>query len=344
MVTYVLDGKSKAHLPKRPLMVSMSVVGVAGAAALDVRHSGVSDPTVIAHSPGMLILPRVEYEMLLVAIPAQGNSTFPSGTTIHVSVAVDSSNEPDPDRAQLTPRDVSGLSYLELATIGPDGDRIAVVTRLEEPEIELGPLASSARAAARSVLRVDQLSDSQQTMLDIRVDTSASMLPAIADGSVRAIMEILAGVSTVISYDRNPEVTMVGNTSAGLRYGGPGDLGSTVHAHLETTKPGIGFGNGDQFDALRPDSMVVLVTDSPSDFVASGRESADSRFASMIASSSRAAQRCRAFAGAVVVPAPDGSDTADYLVSRPSEVEEIVRSFLRPLNDRIANDARGSSI
>ncbi|WP_139279831.1 hypothetical protein [Rhodococcoides yunnanense] len=325
-------------------MVSMSVVGVAGAVSLDVRRGGTSDPTVITHGPGMLILPRVEHEMLLVAVPAQGNSTFPSGTTIHVSVAVDSAHEPDPDRAQLTPRDVSGLSYLELATIGPDGDRIAVVTRLEEPEIELGPLASSARAAARSVLRVDQLSDSQQTMLDIRVDTSASMLPAVADGSVRAIMEILAGVSTVISYDRNPEVTIVGNTSTNLPFGGPGDLGQTVHAHLQTAQPGIGFGTGEQFGAVRPDTMVVLVTDSASDSVASTHEVADSRYATVVASSSRAALRVNAFAGAVVSPAPDGSDTGDYLVSQPAVVEEVVRSFLRRLNDRITNDVRGSSL
>lgn len=344
MVTYVLDGKSKAHLPKRPLMVSMSVVGASGSAALDVRRGGVSDPTVIAHSPGMLILPRVEHEMLLVAVPAQGNSTFPSGTTIHVSVAVDSSQEADPDRAQLTPRDVSGLSYLELATIGPDGDRIAVVTRLEEPEVELGPLASLARAAARTVLRVDQLSESQQTMLDIRVDTSASMLPAIYDGSVRAIVEILAGVSTVISYDRNPFVSIVGSRSERVEFESAGELGTAVQARLASVRPGIGFGSGNEFSELRPDTMVVLVTDSASDSVASTHQSADSRFATMIASSSRSALKVNTFAGAVVSPAPDGSDTADYLLSQPAEVEAIVRSFLWQLSDRISTDAQGSSV
>lgn len=343
MVTYVLDGKSKAHLPKRPLMVTMSVVGTPGSAALDVRRGGVSDPSVIAHSTGMLILPRVEHEMLLVAIPTQGNSTFPSGTTLHVSVAVDSSQDSDPDRAQLTPRDVSGLSYLELATIGPDGDRIAVVTRLEEPEVELGPLASLARAAARSVLRVDQLSDSQQTMLDVRVDSSASMLPAIADGSVRAILDILAGISTVISYDRQPVVSIVGNRSSAASFETAGDLADSVQQQLSRALPGVGFGTGEQFGQAQPDSMIVLVTDSATDSIVSEHESANPHFATMVASPSRAALRAPTFAGAVVAPAPNGSDASKYLLANPHEVDTIVRSFLRELTERITADVRGSA-
>ena len=139
MVTHVLDGKSRAHLPRRPLAVSMAVVGEPGSAALAARMNGNADPSAIVHSPVLLILPRVQHETLIVAVPGEGRSTFPTGTTIHVSVAVDSAQDPDPDRAQLTARDVSGLSYLELATIGPDGDRLAVTTRLEDPKCHWGP-------------------------------------------------------------------------------------------------------------------------------------------------------------------------------------------------------------
>lgn len=323
MVTYILDGKSTAQLPRRPLVVAMSVMGRAGVATLEARRDGAIDPTVIIHSAEMLILPLVERETLLVAVPSGGAATFPAGTTVHVSVAVDSSRDPDPDRAQLTPRDVSGLSYIELATVAPDGDHIVVATRLEVAEIELGALASRARIAARSVLGVDQAASGQQRLVDIRVDTSASMLPSVSDGTVRAIIDILAGISTVISPERSPVVSIVGSRSTPVALVDADQLAGAVHAQLLSAQFGVGFGARGTFDGVQPESLVVLVTDS----VAAVQLSPERvECVAVVASPSRGA--LAGAPGAVVTPAPDGSDTSQYLLDNPLEIDEVVRGIL----------------
>lgn len=323
MATYILDGKGTAQLPRRPLVVTLSVMGRDGVATLEARRDGVLDPTVITHSAGMLILPVVERETLLVAVPSGGAATFPSGTTLHVSVAVDSSRDPDPDRAQLTPRDVSGLSYLELATVAPDGDHVVVATKLEVAEIALGALASRARIAARSVLGVDQAAPAEQRLVDIRVDSSASMLPSVSDGSVRAILDVLAGISTVVSPERAPVVSIVGSRPVSIAVADVDQLADTVHDHLLSAQFGVGFGADGTFDGVQPGSLVVLVTDS----VAAVELSPDRvECVAVVASSSRTA--LAGAPGAVIRPALDGSDTSRHLLDNPAEVEEAVRGIL----------------
>ncbi|KXX62823.1 hypothetical protein [Rhodococcus sp. LB1] len=330
MVTHVLDGKSRAHLPRRPLAVSMAVVGEPGSAALAARMNGNADPSAIVHSPVLLILPRVQHETLIVAVPGEGRSTFPTGTTIHVSVAVDSAQDPDPDRAQLTARDVSGLSYLELATIGPDGDRLAVTTRLEDPEVPLGPLASRARAAARAVLGVDQVPDERQTGIDVRVDTSLSMLGSVRNGGVHAIMDIVAGISSVVSADEVPRVSLIGHRSVGLPAVDVTELAARTQEALLSSKFGVGFDpsvttEGSVSGVRR---MTVSITDSASGASLGG---GDPLAVTVVVSPSRAALSSPEFVGAVVPPSPNGGDTSEFLLGDPEIVDQVVEAVLRPL-------------
>lgn len=332
MVTHILDGKSRVHLPRRPLAVSMTIVGTANSAVLQARRSGSVDPDSIAHSPLLLILPRVQYDTVLVVLPGAGLSTFPSGTIIHVSIAVDSSRETDPDRAQLTPRDVSGLTSLELATIGPDGDLLAVTTRLDEPEVPLGPLASRARAAARAVLGEDQVPDSAQLPVDIWIDTSLSMIASVRDGSIRAAVDILAGISTVIAADHPPVVRLLGTGPTELSRIGFAELGSTTQIALESVHFGVGF-DVSRILPMPSDRITFLVTDSATScFVDEGA-------VTLIITPSRVSRNAPTLPGAAIAPAADGSDASTYLMADPRQVDEAVASLLRFTFERAGTGA-----
>lgn len=333
MVTYVLDGKSRAHLPRRPLTVSMAIAGEPRSAALAARRDGAVAAEAIIHSPVLLILPRVQAETLIVAVPGQGRSTFPAGTTIHVSIAVDSAQETDPDRAQLTARDVSGLSYLELATVAPDGDRIAVTTRLDDPEVALEPLAARARAAARTVLGVDQVPDECQTGIDVRIDTSLSMLSVVRDGSVRAVMDIVAGISSVISADEVPSVSLSGKGDVNVPVSALTELATQTHEALTSAKFGVGFGSlaGAGLPAATGERrMAVSITDSAP--VTGGQGGAPTEVA-VVVSPSRAALSRPDFVGAVVPPALGDQDTEQYLLAHPEIIDDVVTAVLRPFVD-----------
>lgn len=76
MATYVLDGKASATLPRRPLAVQLATATPTTGVRLAARTADGASTRVIQQSPGLLILPRVDVETTIVAVPDAGRSNF----------------------------------------------------------------------------------------------------------------------------------------------------------------------------------------------------------------------------------------------------------------------------
>lgn len=343
MATYILDGKASASLPRRPLTVTMSTSGSSGTSSARLaarRRTGADEPTAIVHSAAMVILPRIDDEVIIVAVPDGGRSRFDDGTTVHVSIGPDSGVGYDVDVAQLTPRDVSGLSFIELATVAPaGGDTLLITTRLAVPDAPLPPLGVQARVACRGVLRVDQMHESSTRAVVCVVDTSLSMAQRFAAGDVAAAGDVVAGLAAVVSGQTGVEVVVAGPVADRRRVQGA-DLGAALSA-----VPPAGFGVGaDLAGALgdpREPTLTVVITDDagagllarPMARAAGGDLGAAGTprnlIAALVLSNSAAVRRRAEFVGAILPPGR--GDRRTDLAARPDQVRQIVADLVGTL-------------
>ena len=325
MATFVLDGKASAELPRRPIAVSVNLAGPAAGPAAGARllaeGRGGRRVRVVQHTGSLLILPRVDEEILVSAVP-DGRDRFEQGTVLHVTLGPDDPSDLGADVIQLTPRDVSGLSFIELATLVPVGaGTVGVTTKLAVPDAPLPPVAAQARVACRGVLHRDQVDEDDRVSVGCAVDTSVSMAPLFASATVAAAADIVAGLAAVLSGGEDVDLVAPGPSGSDRSAFGASELGD----HLRQP-PATGFGYAvDVNPAVDPHdgpSLTVVITD--------GRgvvESAEGVVALVLSNSSSVSTE-PGFAGAVCPLAPPGVDGRDFLAGQPQLVSRVVADLL----------------
>ncbi|WP_396909625.1 hypothetical protein [Mycolicibacterium sp.] len=278
----------------------------------------------------MLIVPRVDEEIVIFAIPDDGRERFGSDTTLHVSIGLDSVGDPDSDVAQLAPRDVSGLTTIDLASIAPAGDdQVVITTRLIQSDAALPPLAARARVACRGVLGVDRLPPGQQTTMGCVVDPSAALAARVNDGTVAAAMDVIAGIAAVISGPSPVSVMLADDRHTVVGAGPSSELGTQTRAALTTTGYGVGADLQAATDAVDPSvGLVVLITASAGPTV---RRPDGAALARLVLSGSAAATHHPGFCGAVWPPVPHGGDIVGYLASTPRALDTLVSGLVGPV-------------
>lgn len=103
MATFLLDGKSTAALPRRPLSAALATsTGARTGVRLQARYSDGAAAQAVQTSATVVILPRIEREITLVAVP-DGRPQFAEGTVLYLSVGPDDNRNGDGDRAQISP-------------------------------------------------------------------------------------------------------------------------------------------------------------------------------------------------------------------------------------------------
>lgn len=257
MPTYVLEGGGRAKLPAKPL--TLRVQAPEGAPPkLAAFIGGQPDHRAITPMPGMLVLPRVEQETVVRVLPSSGE-TFGSASVLALSAAIEIHGDADPERAVMSSIDVSGLSGRDLVTVRAAGSEIEVEAMGLLADAPLPELAGRARDAARELLGVERVSGDQSVGMDLVVDASASMRLHVLDGSAAAVMEVIVGVSRVISGDREPKVTLSSARARQLPSIAPEALPQAVHDALVETRMTTGFRSSvDNPDA---DSITCVVAD-----------------------------------------------------------------------------------
>lgn len=318
MATYVLDGRSAATLARRPLAARIAVSGtpnINGVRLVARTADGGASGAVVETAPTMLIIPHVTEEIVIGAVP-QGGELFAPGTIVHVSIGPDSATDYEADVAQLTPRDVSGLGFIKLASIAPGlADTVTVTTWLTRPDSKLPPLAEAARVAARGALNVDQVEGHRARPVRLFVDASASMAPLFAAGMVAAAGDIVAGLAEVVSGGSEVALGLLGPAAAPAAPVATDGVGAAL-----STAPAQGYGlSGGPVLPAAPGTLTVLVTDA----VPADGQSDDQVL--LVLSGVRTGAGGRR--GAVLAPT---DNPEQVLTARPDVVARVVADLLAP--------------
>lgn len=325
MPTYVLEGGGRAKLPAKPLTLRVQAPeGTPPELAAFV--GGQPDHRAITPMPGMLVLPRVESDTVVRVLPGTGD-TFGSASVLSLSAAIEIHGDSDPERAVMSSIDVSGLSGRDLVTVRPAGSELEVVAMGLVADAPLPELAGRARDAARELLGTERVPDDLTVGLDLVVDTSASMRPHVLDGSVAAVVEVVAGVSRVVCGEHELTATLSSARAQRLPATAPDALPKTVHDALVAAPMTTGFRSrsGDSPSG----SIACVVSDAiPADLPAEG-----AHLLALLPDSTAAVLAPRMPRPSTVVPVSEwGSESAyGLLTSDPQMLRRVVSTLLAGL-------------
>lgn len=283
---------------------------------------------------GTLVL-AVDQVTTIRLTPPVGDLVFASNSSYSVVIGPDS---PTGDQVVLGSVNASGLSRRNLVTLQPDGNEIVVTAVAETWEPVLPPLAARARVAARAVLAQASVTGAGCVAVQVVVDGSASMRPALASGAVERALELLMGASQPISSSSRVGASLCGQSRTAFLDQRLDDFASPVVAEALKVAPSIGFRS-----TLVPeggaDTLTYVVTDAIPADLDPGRSD---RLHLLILSAAGRRGAARH---------PDGVDatviepSADALGMDQSEVTAIVASLLSGYVRRfgVAGAASGES-
>lgn len=327
MAIFLLDGTESARLAQRALMVSVSVDARRGGSARLVARvaSGGSSP-VIEDRPDLIIVPYVETEIVISAVPGAGARQFGEETTLFVTVAPDTRN-PNVDSIQVSPHEVSGRENVDLLRLAPGSSDDIVVTRIGGEDIPLSPLANRARVACRGALGVNAFDAGLQVSVGCVIDASASMAALVTNGAVGAATELFAGVAAAVAGDQAVRTVLADNTFTDVPAGSLAGLRGRVTDAIDAT----GFGVGADLDAAvaqvsQTAQLTVVITDAP---LRSYGSQAKVSWMTLAESTIREP----GFAGALLPPPPPGADGDTFYNEHPHLVDAAVAALVAPLRN-----------
>lgn len=339
MPTYVLEGGTSITLPAKPVTVRLH------SQADPVRLTALVDGAeiqVIMPMPGHLVVPRVEAPTTIRITPAGAGQRFGGGAVLDLMVGHDARSELDPDRGVLNNLDVSGLTQRDILLLEPEGaddqSRIRVtVLGPAAAEAPLPPGASVARDAARELLGTDHIPASAAVNAVVAVDVSASMAAAVADGTVAAAVEIVAGVHRVIGKPGDSlRACLIGRRPRWLAPAAPESLAAGVRQECGNLDLVTGFRSAAalQSPGGGADTITWLITDGvPADIDALiGRE--DVHLIMVVPNSARDAIGGQGLS-MTVIGLPEAAGQAPRFAGDAAVVRELVASLLQPFRARL---------
>jgi hypothetical protein len=310
MPIYVVGTRNqRVHIPNQALAVS--ITGSVQGAELDVRVG--ADQPVVRSTAHQAVLPRMTGPAT-VAVRPVGAARFAPGTVIHLAIAHDTPGVVDPVQVLFDPVDVSGDAEVVFAALRPNGSHIEVGVRAVA-DAPLSPLGSAARSSARQVIgRGPAQSDGSVV---VALDTSASMRPWFADGSVAAAADIVVGVAAAVGL-RSVSAVLVGAEVTPVLVGSPGTDGRGLAEAVRQARPR--WSAGARWSRLAAGPRTIVCADFPT---AAARQ----RFPVITLSNDR---RFDAVGARLPAPRP-GEDTSAELLAHPPVLDRITTSLVRAL-------------
>lgn len=269
MPTYVLESNTPTRISAGPVRLQIHASDVTGPVSLTASTDGVATPGTLAR-PGVILIPRLTGLTGVSASP-QTTHAFPDGSVIDVTIDIEGPPSTDPERIVLK-LDVSGLSERQLVTLEPKDGSIVVFHRGGgggDGGKALTGLAKAAQIAAREVLGVEAVNPTSSIHSVIVIDGSASMLGSTKNGNVRALVDVLIGMSAVVGPGRSLAAAIVGESVSWVSSSSVETLGEDVERAQAERALSIGFRSAhSDLVGKRPNENTVtwLLTDGlPSD-------------------------------------------------------------------------------
>ncbi|MGV0046807.1 hypothetical protein ACRU13_26865 [Mycobacterium colombiense] len=307
MPIYALTARNqRAHIPVGP--VSISISGAVQDAALDIQ--GAPGQPVVRSSPQHVVVPSLTGPITIAVRPAF-TTQFGAGTVVHLAIAHDVPDEADPVQVLFDPVDVSGDAAVVFAELHPAGHHIEVAVTAAA-DTALRPLAAAARTAARRLIGRDR--KVAHAELVVALNSSASMRPWFADGSVAAAADVAVGVADALGI-HDVAAVLVGADVTKVPVDGHGP-GAGLADAVRKVQPR--WSAGARWSRLRTDIATVACSDFPASGVHRG-------FALITLSDDRRVAGPR-------LPAPrSGQDASAELLAHPQVLDEITAELVRAL-------------
>lgn len=265
MPTYLLYQDDRVRIPSRPLHLSARQTRTGRPVRLRTEVDNVPDSSAYHQSPELTVLPAPTRPMLVRVLPDAGVFAEGTSVTLRLVTEVSPGSGEEADEIVVDAVDVSGLPSRELVLLTPDGGRLTVAAMNAVAEEPMDGFAAHVRSVARTVLGRDELPGSDRVDLLVGVDISASMRPAVADGSVAALVDAVVGLSTVVGRPGRVRAGLLGRRPCWLPEMPARDLSAAVVAEIGRTGPECGFVRSpapppDEVGSGGP-TMMFLVTD-----------------------------------------------------------------------------------
>lgn len=240
MPTYVLDENKPARIRTGAVRVQVHASAAARGLTLKAVSGGAPAEGAISPAADLLVLPRLSGRTTVVVTAPRGGM-FANGSVLNITVSLDGVPTADPERAVLSNVDVSGLATRDLVSLELVDDSILLTSNVGGGELPLSALAKVAQVATRAILGVDSVDATAALNVVVAVDGSASMLRPTRDGDLEAMLEVLAGVSSVISPGRSLRGAVVTGDVQWVEPQHAGHLATEIAQVQEERALGIGF-------------------------------------------------------------------------------------------------------
>lgn len=245
MPTYRLSPGDWVRIPSRTLHLSARQARTGRPARLRTEVHGAPDTSPYHESPELTVLPAPARRTLVRVLPDPAAGVFPDGTTVtlRLRTEVPRGSREDADEVVVNAMDVSGLASRELVVLTPDtdGPRLTVFAVSAVADDPVDGFAARVRSGARVVLGRDELAGPDRVDLLIGVDTSASMRPALSDGSVAALVDAVVGLSYVVGRPGRVRAGLLGRRPSWLPELPGRELSGAVLAEIERVGLECGF-------------------------------------------------------------------------------------------------------
>lgn len=215
-------------------------------------------PAVALERQDKLVLPRLSGETTVRLLPDAGSKLFPSQSVLTVLVGPDGA-DPDADHVQIS-ADVSGLPVADLFVLRPGTGSITVTALGRRKDTTLPPHAELARDVTRELLGVAFVPAAEAVDLVVGVDCTAPMRASVESGELEAVLEILAGVASVLDPDGDVDAVLCAREAKLLRPESIGEFARTTMAEV-SQRPLVTGLRSQALDSSRPDTLTYLVTD-----------------------------------------------------------------------------------
>lgn len=215
MPTYLLYQDDRVRIPSRTLHLSARQTRTGRPIQLRTEVDSVPDGSAYHASPELTVLPAPTRPLLVRVL--SDAAAFAEGTsvTLRLVTEVPPGSNDEVDEIVVDAVDVSGLASRVLVLLAPDAGWLTVSAMNGIAEDPVDGFAARVRSTARTVLG-DELPDPDRVDLLAGVDVSASMRPALADGSVAALVDAVVGLSYVVGRPGRVRAGLLGRRPSWL--------------------------------------------------------------------------------------------------------------------------------
>jgi len=266
MPTYMLHQDDRVRIRSRTLHLSARQARTNRPVRLCTEVDGLPDRP-YHESPELTVLPAPARSMLVQVLPDPDAGVFPDATTVTLRLwtEVSPGSREEADEVVVNAVDVSGLVSRELVLLTPDGPWLTVSAVNVVADDPVDGFAARVRSGARAVLGRDELAAPDRVDLLVGVDVSASMRPAVSDGSVAALVDAVVGLSYVVGQPGRVRAGLLGRRPSWLPELPGRELSAAVVAEIARAGLECGFRTSAVPPAVtvgtdRP-AMMFLVTD-----------------------------------------------------------------------------------